>query len=454
MKKTSYLFVCCLLYTVFTLTGQTHIWTGTGGNEDWFTSANWDVNTVPNASSEVLIPSDNIVEITGAPAAVQSLTIEAVGMLIVLDNLTISSEVTIANDAALIFKQGTISGGGTITNNGSLKFNDVMVKNFTNITINNNALILVAESNQIQFNSCVINNSNGAIIDIASVGGFLQQNNNTVLNNDGLVRKRADGINPIGNFYLIMEINNSGTFNVAYDEILLLLAGASHFTTTPSGRMEGAGTYDITSNVINEGTVFPGNESEIGTMHITNNFAIQQGTIAIDILSPNPGEYDAINIVGSPQLDGYVDVRLMDHLTLGDQFDILTWSLNGSSCSLPQYTTASYDGLEYRFEIFCETNSVRLEVESVTTLGLLDRSKSELIATPNPIADMVTFRIPSELISETTIEIYNFLGQEVTTLQVLSENTVFNRGSLPAGIYFARLISDSNTLGTTTLLLE
>jgi len=34
---------------------QTHVWTGNGGDNNWFTTANWDVNTVPDNSSEVLI---------------------------------------------------------------------------------------------------------------------------------------------------------------------------------------------------------------------------------------------------------------------------------------------------------------------------------------------------------------------------------------------------------------
>ncbi|MCH9661224.1 MAG: T9SS type A sorting domain-containing protein [Bacteroidetes bacterium] len=454
MKKVIYLSICCLLCTTHSFFGQTHIWTGNGGNEDWFLATNWEVNTVPDASSEVLIPSNFIVEITAAEAVASSLSIDAVGMLIVLNDLTVSTEVLIANDAALIFKQGIISGGATIVNNGSFKVNDVMLKGFDNVTIQNNALILVAESNQAQFNSCTINNASTGTIDIASVGGFLQQNNNTVLNNEGLVRKRADGINPIGNFYLIMEINNSGTINVAHDEILLLLAGGSHFTTTSSGRMEGAGTYDITSDVMNEGTVYPGNEGEIGTMHITNNFAIQEGTLEVDILSPSEGEYDAITIVGSPQLDGYINVRLMDHLALGDGFDIVTWNLSQSSCSFPQFTTASYEGLEYRFEVFCESNSVRLEVESITTLGLIDHSKNKLIVSPNPVKNGTTFRVPTEHIIGTTIALYNYLGQEVTTVQVLSENTVFHRGKLPAGIYFARLSSKNIILSTISLVLK
>lgn len=458
MKNLRLLTAFCLIFTFSNLFAQTHNWTGNGGDSDWFNTANWDAGTVPFETSTVSIAGNVMVSISAEAAQAFSIDLHNTAILELANDLETGSIITVHPSATFLFSSGTLEGSG-IHNFGLLKIEGNNLRTFNNTSITNHANFLVTNSNQTQVLGTTINNMSTGSIDIPSVGGFLQQGTSSVLNNDGIVRKIPDGINPFGNFYLIVEINNHGTIEVQEDQIFLLLAGNSTFTNFEDGRVMGDGTYDITTTFINQGLVLPGGFESVGTLEITNNFSLNGGTVEIDMAGTQANEFDAINVFGSPAMEGNFNINLLFTPQVGDEFPVITWNLTGSSCSFPQFTTAVLDGLEYTFETICNPNDVSLRLVEIGVLGADDFSKDDVqfFIHPNPMRSEGTFVFSSEWITseETTLVIYNAIGQQVVSIDgFTSELNTFHRGNLPGGVYFAQVMSDGTVLATTKIILN
>jgi len=444
------------------LQAQTHSWTGNGGDMDWFNASNWDVNAVPDATSDVLITTGFVVEITTAAATANSVQIEATGMLIIQNNFAITTSAIVDPQGAFVFKEGVVNITGTLTNNGTFKFNGPNLKRLENAVLENNGLILVAESNVTQLLNVTINNNSAATLDIASVGGMIQQNNNSVINNFGLLRKRADGINPIGNFYVITEIMNEGTIDVAQDEILLLLASQSDFINTPTGVIQGSGTLDITTDFMNNGIISPAEDGGVGVLDFTNNFELSPSSMLhIDINGTTPGSYDVISIVGSPILDGSMRITTSTtDIEEGDQFTVITASNGISSCSLPDTIVefdSDGDGLNiWEFDVQCNGNSVILETSSflLSSEDILDET-IEFFIHPNPITAKSQFQLPTK-IDQNSMEItlYNTVGQQIKKLTTSVEIENFRPSEMGPGMYFAQLSAENEITATTRFIVH
>ncbi|MEM7086646.1 MAG: T9SS type A sorting domain-containing protein [Bacteroidota bacterium] len=456
--KTLYLFTLLFLSPFCLVTGQTHNWTGNGGDNDWFNTANWDAGSVPIETSTVSIVGNVTVHITGSDAT--AYTIDLInGSTLELDgNLNTDSIITVRASATFKFISGVLSGSG-ILNDGLVLFEGLQMRTLSNTIINNNGHLLVTDTNQTQVLSTTINNNSTGILEIASVGGFLQQSTTATLNNAGTVIKTPDGINPIGNFYLIMTINNDGVFEVMEDQIFLLLAGAATFTNSVTGRLVGNGTYDITSEFVNMGTIAPGNSPDVGSLDITNNFSLTGGKIDLDIEGPANGQYDKISVTGFPAMDGFLNINLKYSAALGDSFTIVTWTPSGNSCLFPDTTTASFDGLEYTFDINCNANDVILLVSDISVLGIDDNATQdvEFFISPNPVTTEASFTFSSDVtrFENVSLAVYNYLGQQIIRRDhFTTENNTFNRGNLPSGLYFAQLETDSKILATARMVLK
>lgn len=62
---------------------------------------------------------------------------------------------------------------------------------------------------------------------------------------------------------------------------------------------------------------------------------------------------------------------------------------------------------------------------------------------PNPSFDRFTVDLNGNLASESFIILYDFTGNEISKKELISEKTIFDISSLPAGIYFLKYNSDS-----------
>ena len=451
-----YFYICLCLVTH----AQTHIWTGNGSDNSWFTSANWDIGTIPSASSDVLIPNANTVEIDTAIASINALELSGSSVLQLENDLVISNQLIIPSGSTINWRTGEISGGGTIENDGEIHMETFAEKKINNITLNNNGAIYITETNLNRAsNGAVINNNETGLIEIDSVGGWTQLEPGCTLNNAGLISKVNDG-NSFSTFYLIFDINNSGTIYAGLNQTILMLGGTMTLNNMASGFISGTGIFDITANFENTGTFSPGGSLETGTMEVVNVFSFPpDSTLELDIDGPNTGEYDVAAIFGFPVLEGALVIDLHYAPQIGDEFEVITAN-NITTCNLANAITATYDGIEYTFEIECNPTNITLRATE-STLGLSDLTSENFVFSiyPNPVTETINISFNAsegfDLSSENILLIiYNTLGQKIKTfIDFSEEKRSFERGNLNAGMYFLQLTSSSKIIATTKMIV-
>jgi len=164
-------FFFCLIMILFSsaVFAQTY-WTGTGGDQDWSNTGNWDTNIVPDASTDVDIPNtgnDPILDASGLTC--KNLVIEALASLTGAPacNLTISGNVT--GGGTLDAEASTITISGSI----SVSFFDQI----TSTIILNGSSLTPQSLNGYEFYNLTINNSNAGI---ALTGDLTIDNNLTM----------------------------------------------------------------------------------------------------------------------------------------------------------------------------------------------------------------------------------------------------------------------------------
>ena len=439
------------------LIAQTHTWTGNGGDNDWFNTANWDVATIPSAASDVVIPNGFLVEISTASAAANSIELNGVTTLTIENNLALSSLLTVPAGSNINWLSGIISGGGTIDNDGLIQLESFEDKKLLNLELNNYGAIYITNSNIIRLEQgVVINNYENATIDILSNGGMVQDDLGNTLNNYGTINKLDNG-GP-GAFYMIYDMNNYGTLDIEAGHQYLFLVTSSNLYNAGTGVMQGRGTYDITATFTNDGTFSPAGSGTVGAMDVINNFTFTTDSkLEIDIAGPNPEEFDVMQVFGFPNLEGTIDVQLSYAPEIGDEYGVITAN-NITSCNLSDYVYATYQGLEYTFIVFCNSNNVTLRMVDIN-LGLsdLNSEKIDFIEYPNPVQDQGLFVISENTLQqypETAIVIYNYLGQLLDIVPVQSKTTIVNTSKLSSGIYLAQLIEGDRVLASTKIVKQ
>jgi len=442
------------------LQAQTHVWTGNGGNNDWSNSANWDTGTVPIITSDVLISNASAVEISSVPATANSVELAGNSTLQIANHINVSNQLTIPVASNIVWLTGAISGGGVISNDGLIQLETFDEKILDNTTINNNGAIYITQTNLNRAtNGAIINNNTTGLIEINSVGGWTQSEPGCTINNAGLIKKINVG-GTFSTFYLIFDINNSGTIHAEEDQTFLILGGSIALNNEVTGVISGSGIFDITANFTNAGTFSPGGILGTGTLEVVNVFSFSaNSTLELDIEGPNPGEYDVAAIFGFPVLEGNIFVNLHYEPDIGDEFEVITAN-NITACNLADSITAVHEGVEYTFQIECNTTNVTLRVIG-STLGLSNSASEDYDFSiyPNPVNETIniSFNTPEGLESSSenvSLTIYNTLGQIVKTFPNFSkEKKSFERGNLTAGMYFLQLTSDSKILATTKMIV-
>ncbi len=494
MKKITFFLFVFLPFIAFS---QSHTWTGNGGDNYWNNPDNWDVFSVPDGTSDVLISGNGIIVdvsanneggiiviqegarliVNVALTSQQTLTlnnaqIEVIGTLhnngativieqgatlVVEGTITngVSSEIEITDGGELQFSDGMLE-GGTIENDGLIRINEAPFKDINDVTINNRSEILIEDSGTINMlGITTINNAHGAEININSPGGLIEDSGTATVNNEGMVRRISNG-GP-GAFYMIFDMNNSGIILLDEEQIFLFLVGSQNFTNNEDGFLLGTGSFDITANFVNNGFIYPGGFHSIGTLEFVNNFNFPPNAILeIDVLSPS--DHDMVNIFGSPTIEGNIQVYLMDELALEDEITVLT-SSNNLSCNLPTEIYASTTNFSYTFDVICDNNSVVLKVSEIMELLGTDEfiKKLHFFVSPNPVSEEFSFNYPSEILQQNDtlqIELFSMLGQKIEVISVVSEITLFETSLLASGVYIAKLVSEKGVIGTTKIVIE
>jgi len=446
--------VFCVLIGSISGFSQTHVWNGNGGNNDWFNSNNWDILSVPNASSDVQIPDNFNVSIISAPAMINTLTLGLNTNLDIENNISISEEIHIPSNANILWKKGVLS-GGRIEIDGTLNIEAFETKDFSDIIINNRGQIFITDSNQIHlFNATTINNAISGEILINSNGGLLDQSSSATVNNYGLIHKVASSTN--GSFYMIFDMNNYGILDIGENQTFLFLIDSRIFNNFDDGIMRGDGVFDITSTFSNTGTISPGNNGAIGNLIISNVFSLTSpGKLNIDIAGSNPGEYDTVHVFGGPDLQGTIDINLTFEPIVNDEFTIITSVFKIPSCDFPSQVSVVFGDSLYTFDIICNLNSVVLRLNNVTLhTEVFDLKSLQFFVAPNPIVDDSKFVFPENLeLNQTTISIYNYLGQKIKTVLTSNEGSYLNTFNLSSGLYIVKLENKEGILATTKFIV-
>ncbi|RMA66439.1 T9SS type A sorting domain-containing protein [Ulvibacter antarcticus] len=460
MKTKNYTLPVLFFFLFSTVLAQSHTWTGNGGDIDWFNSANWNSGTVPSSNSIVLIPSGFNVEIVTSIATAESIEMNTTSSLTLSNNLLFSGLWNINADCTVNWTSGTIQGGGIIENNSLFTMTTFDFKLISNITFNNYGMISIVQTNQNKAsNGVVINNKPTGIMEIDSVGSWIQENTGNTINNEGVIRKIQTGTG-FSTFYLIFDINNTGIIHAEQDQTFLILGGNITLDNMETGVISGSGIFDITANFTNNGSYSPGGENTIGTLEVVNNFSFgNNATIKIDIAGANPGEYDVIELTGSDNLEGVIELNLLSELSIGDELTILTTS-NNSSCNMQSFVATNFNGNSYSFEVDCNPNAIVLRVNDILLdIGDFTSEAISFFVQPNPVTDefRVILNASEEFANSSeslSLRIYNMLGQEVNRISNVSEESIIKRESLSGGLYLLQLTSESKVIATTKMLVQ
>lgn len=416
--------------------GQTHTWIGNGGNTDWFNASNWSANTVPDAMSNVLIPSGFDVDITTSIATLDYLTIEANATLEVNNSITITTGIEIMADGYFLFKLGTLSGNATITNHGTFEITGWTQKFISQLVVNNENLLFINDTGIIRaWDNMVLNNAPGATIIAQGGGGALSTNaTGATFNNYGLFDKVDIG--QFGNFYLSLVTNNYGTLRVGKTQNILILGLQNSINNTSTGVMTGEGAFDITAPFSNVGTIRPDGAQAV-ELDFVNTFTLSpQSIIELDFFGNVPDEYDKLEVIDNPYIEGNIEITLHYDAAIDDMYTIITASHGITGCDLPPSIFATYQNLIYEFEVTCTSNEVILKlINKEPVLQIEEYENLNITAIPNPTYDIFEIQFGS-IVSEVELTVSNVLGQ------TLSKHTVQNTDSYQttidgaAGTYF------------------
>ena len=430
---TTYLPILLLALPLFAI-GQTHIWTGNGGDTDWFNASNWSANTVPNATSNVLIPSGFDVDITTSLATLDYLAIQANAALEVNNSIAITTGIEIMTDGYFLYNLGTLSGNATITNYGTFEITGIPTKLINQLTINNENLMLITSTGIINVReNMILNNSTGATIIAHGAGGSFSSNaTGATFNNFGTFNKVDIG--QFGSFYMSLATNNHGTLRVEKSQNILILGILNPINNYDTGIMTGEGAFDITAPFTNTGLIKPDGNQAV-ELTFVNTFSLSpQSTIELDFFGNQSGEHDSIHVFDNPFIEGNIEITLHYEASIDDEFTIITTTQGISGCDLPPSIFAMFQNFQYEFEVNCTSNNVVLKVTD-KVLNVEESEPLNISATPNPTTGTFEMHFGT-FVSEIDLTVSNIFGQIISTHT--AHNTDRHQITIDgaAGIYF------------------
>ncbi|RMA66438.1 T9SS type A sorting domain-containing protein [Ulvibacter antarcticus] len=459
MTLNNYTLRAFFLILISSVQAQTHIWTGNGGNQNWFNAANWSSNTVPDSSSDVVIGENFLVVMADHSTVVNKLDLIDQAVLTLATDVTINDVFRIESSGMLLWNEGGFIGGNLIENNGSMLLTTTEEKHLTNTHLVNKGTITIINIGFLRLiDSPTIDNTSTGFFHFNGGGNLTHQTGNPVFNNAGFFTKV--GSTSSGGSYIVLEMNNEGVIDIGENQTFLFLSALGEFNNLENGKISGFGVYDITSPFFTPGTISPGDGS-IGTLDFVNNFSLSPQTkLRLDIAGTNPGDYDVISVTGFPDLDGDFLINLTYSPQIGDEFTVITAN-EINSCNLPaQVTNTLGGGPQYLFDVICNNTTVVLRVvEEVLAVSEFASKEIDFYVQPNPVTD--EFRVilnASEGFANSSesmsLRIYNMLGQEVNRISNVSEESNIKRDNLSGGLYLIQLTSKDRVIATTKMVVQ
>ncbi len=74
---------------------------------------------------------------------------------------------------------------------------------------------------------------------------------------------------------------------------------------------------------------------------------------------------------------------------------------------------------------------------------------------PNPLTTSATIKIDApQTFANTTAQLYDMLGNKVSEVKLQNNQATLQRGNLPSGIYFYKVISENTVIGQGKVAVE
>ena len=301
--------------------GGTNNWTGSAGDNQWGTAANWSTGSVPISTDNVCIAStfSTTINVGGLAAANQTIASVNSGDTLSFNGgpLTITGNATFGADLAVVggslvfsgttsmttmhLSGGVVSGNGTITLSGLLTWGNgaictaynggcpagtnavVNINGGMNLTsgfpslqartLNNPSgqTVTYTEGSSLNLGAAAVVNNIGTW-DLTNDGNVLQSGNNDTFNNTGTLKKTSG----TGNSYIDAIFNNTGVVTVS---ATLLMRGGSgcsapctgSWTVNTGGSLQfPSGVWTLGTGMTNNSTAVAGILFDGGTMDFAN----------------------------------------------------------------------------------------------------------------------------------------------------------------------------------------
>jgi hypothetical protein len=339
---------------------ETITWTGSAGNDSWHAAGNWDLNRLPAAGDDVVIPAgDGAVTFDTGSTTINSLS-SARAFTQNGGSLWISTVATL--EGPFTWTAGNLYGPGVVNANGGITLSGYSQKWIRNwATVNNAGLAIYSNgSGNLIIDQGVWNNLDDAVFEVRN-STFIGDGGSRLgtFNNYGTFRKVSGGET---RFWNLPNFNNYGRvdiqagflsvmgmgYNQMAGETVLNGGNLNTYGTTvglQGGALCGIGT--VTGHVNNSGgTVRPG--ASPGALTISGVYTQQAGgTLDIEVGGYTPGtDFDRLVVGDTAVLAGTLHATLLNGFEPlpADQFQFLSAGGRAGtfSATIPCNDTVTY----------------------------------------------------------------------------------------------------------------
>ncbi len=278
------------------------------------TSLTVDGNISNGSAPASLTVTTAIVSLTGVNTYTGGTVVDGGALIAGSTNLPTNQNIALNNSGVLVVNQpadgtfgGVISGNGALTKTGTGALTVSGANTYTGGTTVNGGSLIASSAALPQNRNVALANNSTLTFDQSSDGTFGGN-----ITGSGTIQKKGTGVLTLAN-------TTSAPVNVQGGS--LLFTGGVGATTVSSGAFLG-GSGTVTGNLINNGTVSPGNSP--GTITVTGNYTqTASGLLIIELASST--SYDHLIVGSSAALAGTLQVNTLGgYDPIGQTFTFLT----------------------------------------------------------------------------------------------------------------------------------